>query len=77
VPTDATLPDSSKQGRNGSGKTGYTGPCPPGGTHHYHFKLYALDTDPGLAPGADKSQVESAMDKHVLAYGELVGTYSK
>lgn len=77
VPTDATLPDGSKQGRNGSGKTGYTGPCPPGGTHHYHFKLYALDTDLGLAPGADKSQVENAMDKHVLAYGELVGTYSK
>ena len=77
VPTSGDLPDGSKQGRNGGGKTGYTGPCPPGGTHHYHFKLYALDTVLDLASGADKSQLESAMDKHVLAYGELVGTYSK
>jgi Raf kinase inhibitor-like YbhB/YbcL family protein len=77
MPTSGDLPDGSKQGRNGGGKTGYTGPCPPGGTHHYHFKLYALDTTLDLASGADKSRLESAMDKHVLAYGELVGTYSK
>jgi len=77
VPTTEELSDGSKQGRNGAGRTGYTGPCPPGGTHHYHFKLYALDTAIDLAPVADKAQLESAMDKHVLAYGELVGTYSR
>jgi Raf kinase inhibitor-like YbhB/YbcL family protein len=77
VPTVGDLPDGSKQGRNGSGTIGYTGPCPPYGTHHYHFKLYALDTVPYLPSGAGKSQLEQATDKHVLAYGELVGTYSK
>ena len=59
------------------GLIGYTGPCPPSGTHHYHFKLYALDTILDLASGADKAQLETAMDKHVLAYGELVGTYTR
>ncbi len=77
VPTTAQLDDGSSQGNNGSGNPGYTGSCPPGGTHHYHFKLYALDTTLDLQPGADKNALEQAMDGHVLAYGELVGTYSR
>jgi Raf kinase inhibitor-like YbhB/YbcL family protein len=77
VPGVGDLSDGSKQGRNGSGTIGYTGPCPPYGIHHYHFKLYALDTALDLVSGADKAQLEKAVDKHVLAYGDLVGTYSK
>lgn len=31
------------EGKNGFGKMGYGGPCPPSGTHHYVFTLSALD----------------------------------
>ena len=51
---------------------------PPGhGVHHYYFKTYALDTELGLKPGASKDQLLKAMEGHVLAQGELVGTYER
>ena len=76
VSKDAALADGSQQGRNSGGRTGYTGPCPPGGTHRYFFRLYALD---GLVdlPGAGKDQLLKAMHGHILAQGELMGTYSR
>lgn len=76
-PTTAALPDGSRQGRNGSGGTGYTGPCPPGGTHHYIFHLYALDTALDLPDGATNEQLLKAADGHVLGQVKLMGTYSK
>lgn len=64
-------------GKNSSGNMRYDGPCPPSGTHRYFFKLYALDSALSLSPGATKEQVLSAMQGHVLAQGELMGTFSK
>jgi Raf kinase inhibitor-like YbhB/YbcL family protein len=55
----------------------YDGPCPPSGTHRYFFKLYALDLTPSLSPGATKEQVLTAIGDHILAQGELMGTFSK
>ncbi len=65
------------QGLNGSGKAGYTGPCPPSGVHHYHFMVYALDTRLSLGENTDKAELEKAIKGHILAQGELVGLYSK
>ena len=65
------------QGRNSTGKNGYKGPCPPSGTHHYHFKMYALDLELDLKSGADKTMLEQAMKDHILASGELIGLYAK
>jgi len=65
---------------NDFGKPGYGGPCPPKGhgTHHYHFKLFALDTDRlGVAPNAKVVDVENAARQHAIAEGELVGTYER
>ena len=73
----ATLADGSVQGSNSARRTGYTAPCPPSGTHRYFFKLYALDAVLGLASGADKDALLKAMQGHVLAQGELMGTVSK
>jgi Raf kinase inhibitor-like YbhB/YbcL family protein len=70
-------PEAIFVGRNSSGKIGYDGPCPPSGTHRYYFKLYALDTLISLLPGATKEQVLREMDGHILAQGELMGTFSK
>jgi len=72
------LSDGSLHGSNSWRRSDYGGPCPPSGsTHRYIFKLYALDTQLELEAGATKQQVLDAMDGHVLAYGELVGTYSR
>ena len=62
---------------NSWGNTGYGGPCPPSGTHRYFFKLYALDIELDLPQGSSKSEVESAMEGHVLENVELVGKYQK
>jgi Raf kinase inhibitor-like YbhB/YbcL family protein len=67
------------EGKNGSGKIGYTGPCPPAGTgaHHYHFKIFALDEKLSLAKGSDKAQLREAMKGHIIADVELIGLYAK
>lgn len=75
-------PAGAIQGENSFGKgatIGYRGPAPPPGhgTHHYHFKLYALDAELQLAPGATKEELLRAMESHILARGELVGTYER
>ena len=70
-------PNASYVGKNSSGNIGYDGPCPPSGTHRYIFKLYALDATISLLPGATKEQVLKEMEGHILAQGELVGTFSK
>jgi Raf kinase inhibitor-like YbhB/YbcL family protein len=78
VPTQPTLPNGAKQGTNDFGKIGYGGPAPPKGKpHRYFFKLYALDTMLNLPPGATKEQLVQAMREHVLAEGELMGTYGR
>lgn len=64
-------------GKNSWGDMQYGGPCPPSGTHRYFFKLYALDNNLSLSPGATRDQVLKAMEGHTLARGELVGTFSK
>ena len=65
---------------NDFGKSGYGGPCPPPGhgPHHYHFKLFALDTEKlGLSPDAKVVDVENAARQHAIAEGELVGSYER
>ncbi|MEI6946379.1 YbhB/YbcL family Raf kinase inhibitor-like protein [Paraflavisolibacter sp. H34] len=65
------------QGTNGFRQQGYGGPCPPSGTHHYHFKVYALDAPIDLAPGASREELEQAMAGHIIGYGELLGLYKR
>lgn len=67
------------QGRNDFGRIGYNGPCPPRGhgIHHYHFKIYVLDTELNLRAGASKRDLERAMKGHILQKGEIVGLYER
>jgi Raf kinase inhibitor-like YbhB/YbcL family protein len=70
------LPEGAFAASNDKGKIGYAGPCPPdGATHHYHFHVYALDKK--LDKRMTKAAFISAIQGHVLAQGELVGTYQK
>ncbi len=68
----------ASQGINDFQKIGYGGPCPPPGKpHRYYFKLYALDRRLDLEAGVTKAQVEAMMKGHVLAEGQLMGTYGR
>jgi Raf kinase inhibitor-like YbhB/YbcL family protein len=70
-------PNAIYVGKNSSGNMHYDGPCPPSGMHRYYFKLYALDTIVNLLPGASKEELLKQMEGHILAQGELMGTFSK
>lgn len=74
-----TVPAGLTQGPTSRGSTGYFGPRPPVGDppHHYHFQVFALDVLLNLQPGAERDQVLTAMKGHVLAKGELVGTFQQ
>ena len=78
VAATETLPNGAKQGVNDFKKTGYGGPCPPPGpTHRYFFKLYALDVETQLKPKAAKQQLLDAMKGHILAEAQLMGRYKR
>ena len=74
-----TDPAGALQGENSWGKIGYGGPAPPPGhgVHHYHFRLYALDTVLDVSSGLTKGHLLAAMEGHTIAQGELVGTYER
>lgn len=77
VPAVPALDDGILQGRNDYGKVGYGGPCPPSGdTHFYFFTLYALDVVLDLPADSGRDVLLQAMEGHILAQAELVGTYS-
>jgi len=70
--------DGGRQGRNSFGKIGYNGPCPPPGqTHRYFFRIYALDQKLDLQAGATRAQLDAAMKGHVLAQSEYMGTFHR
>ena len=78
VARNAALPGDAVQGVNDYDRVGYDGPCPPPGRpHRYHFKVFALDARLALDTGACKADLMKAMSGHVLAQGELVGTYAR
>jgi Raf kinase inhibitor-like YbhB/YbcL family protein len=65
-----------KTAKNSAGQSGFAPICPPNGVHHYHFVVMALDNTLDLPSGASAADVEKAAMGHVLARGELIGTYS-
>ena len=78
VPKKLVLDNGARHGTSDFKRPGYGGPCPPPGKpHRYFFKLYALDTALDLKEGATKKDVEKAMQGHILAQGQLMGTYKR
>ena len=72
-----SVPSNAVQGVTSSGKKSYGAPCPPSGTHHYHFKLYALDAKLDLPDSSDVKKLEAAMKNHIIDSSDLIGLYSK
>lgn len=78
MPRTATTEFGARQGRNDFNEIGYGGPCPPPGrSHRYFFRLYALDTVPDLKEGAGRRDLEVAIKRHVLAETAWMGTYKR
>ena len=77
LPVTENLKAGGFQGKNDFKEIGYGGPCPPSGTHRYFFKIYALDSELPLKAGATKADVETAMQGHLIAQGQLMGTYRR
>jgi hypothetical protein len=78
MPKAQALDNGAKQGVNDYKQIGYGGPCPPPGKpHRYFFRLYALDLKPDLKPGLTKNDLLKAMEGHVMAEGQLMGTYQR
>jgi Raf kinase inhibitor-like YbhB/YbcL family protein len=75
--TASQLPKGALEGVTDYKKVGWGGPCPPIGRHRYFFKLYALDSVLPDLNAPSKAALEKAMDGHILAKAELVGTYQK
>ena len=84
IPADQTgltegATEGALEGKNDFGRRGYGGCMPPRGhgVHHYHFKVYALDTEVDATAGLSKDELLAAMEGHILDEGELVGTYER
>jgi hypothetical protein len=78
VPKSPELANGAQQGLNDFKRVGYGGPAPPPGQpHRYFFRLYALDLKPAIKPGLTKTELLQAMEGHVLAQGQLMGTYQR
>jgi Raf kinase inhibitor-like YbhB/YbcL family protein len=78
VPHGDAVTGGGKQGVNDFPQNGYGGPCPPPGKpHRYFFRLYALDTILALRAPVHRQDVDSAMNGHVLAQGELIGAFGR
>ncbi len=77
LPNTENLKAGGFQGKNDFGKIGYGGPCPPSGTHHYFFKIYAVDGELPLKAGATKAELEKAMEGHIVLQGQLMGLYRR
>lgn len=77
LPRTETFPNGMAQGANDFHRVGYDGPCPPSGTHHYHFRLYALDARLDLPAHAERRALDAAMKGHVIAQADLVGLFAR
>jgi hypothetical protein len=78
VPTAPKLKDGSLHGKNDFNRVGYGGPCPPPGkTHRYFFRLYAVDGRPAQVPGLTKFSCLKALEGHILGTAEYMGTFAR
>lgn len=75
--TENDWPEGSEQGINDRGEIGYTGPCPPNGTHKYYFKLFALNKKINVSPDVKKEELLKEIETCKIEEAELIGKYKK
>jgi Raf kinase inhibitor-like YbhB/YbcL family protein len=77
VPPHEVLENGAKHGKNDFRRIGYGGPCPPGGTHRYYFKLYAVDNELDVDAGITKKELLKELEGHIIDEGQLMGRYKR
>jgi Raf kinase inhibitor-like YbhB/YbcL family protein len=77
LPATEKIAAGGFQGTNDFKKIGYGGPCPPSGTHHYVFRIYAIDSELPLRAGMTKAELLKAMEGYIVMQGQLMGTYRR
>lgn len=79
IPNKKALENGIAQGYNDFNGIGYKGPCPPkgSGVHHYHFTIYALDTNLNLEPGATREDLLNRINNHIIKSSTLIGLYER
>ncbi len=77
VPSGESLADGGRQGASDFGRSGYGGPCPPGGASHTIFKVFALAGDVKLDAGATTEELLATMDGLILYEGQLMGRFER
>lgn len=70
-------PKEAVVGQNDFKANAYGGPCPSSGTHHYRFTVYALDTVLSISHSSDRKALDSAINGHIIAQGQLIGLYKR
>jgi len=75
--SENSVPAGAAEGLTDFNVPGYGGPCPPSGTHHYYFKLYALDITLDIDASSNTGNIEAAMEGHILDNTELIGLYER
>jgi len=74
---ESRVPGGATQAKNSAGRASYFGPCPPSGTHHYRFTVYALSSTTGLNGGVNVDKALQRINELAMARGRLVGTYAR
>ena len=74
---EESIPPGSVEGLNTAGENRYAGPCPPPGSHHYQFKLYALDVMLEMRENTPAAEAWIEIEEHAIAEAELVGKYAR
>ena len=77
IPENFVPGGETTDGTNSFNRTTYGGPCPPSGIHHYHFKLFAVDSMIDLPNTATKKEVTQAINGHIIASNDLIGLYTR
>lgn len=72
-----SCPQNAFEGMTDSGRPGYSGPCPPYGTHRYFFKLFALDTTLDIGVSSRVAEIEHKMEENIVAKAQIVGLYRR
>jgi Raf kinase inhibitor-like YbhB/YbcL family protein len=75
--SENSVPEGAIEGITDAGRPGYVGPCPPSGTHRYFFKLFALETEPGIDSSARAGDIEKEIEAGIIAEAQLVGLYRR
>lgn len=74
---EGNAPEGAVEGVTTAGRAGYTGPCPPSGTHRYFFRLFAITGMLDIPETTRPDILEDILKGRIVSYAEIMGTYAR